>query len=773
MARKRTRNSSRKKRRAKKGAGRRWLWRLAALLLVAAVAGVTILDIIVRNRFAGAKWELPAHVYSRSLELYEGRELALADLRWELEQLGYRQVDRVRGPGQYRLTGPQLVLHTRPFRFWDGDEPARRLRLAFGNGKLRTMDVAGNRMSLVRLEPLAIGGIYPDHAEDRVLVRLEQLPPYLVDGLIAVEDRDFYDHRGVSPRAIARAFLANLKAGATVQGGSTITQQLVKNFYLTRERSLVRKGLEAVMALLLELHYSKGEILEAYINEVYLGQSGNRAIHGFGQASRHYFRQPIGELEPHQVALLVALVKGASYYDPWRHPERSRGRRNLVLEIFRDQGLIDENVAREAKSRPLGVAERPGSSANPYPDYLDLVRRQLARDYREQDIRTAGLRIFTHFDPQVQRRVEQSIASVLTSLESGYRLEPNSLQAASLVVRTGTADVLALAGGRKAGYAGFNRALEARRQVGSTIKPAVYLAALARESDFTLTTPIDDSPLSVATENGETWSPRNFERESHGWVPLYEALAQSYNQATARLGMELGLDSVAATIRGLGYDGPLNPVPSMLLGSTAMAPFEVAEMYHTIAAEGFHSPLRAIRSVYDADNNPLKRYGFETEQRFDPATMHLLQYGLQAATREGTGTGVYRYLPDDVAAAGKTGTSNGQRDSWFAGFVDDYVGVVWVGRDDNGRMPLTGGTGALQVWADAMAGLDVASLPFVKPEEVEYHWVEPYRQRLSGEGCQGARFIPYIRGTAPERKGPCHRPPGREIIDWFKDVFGL
>ncbi len=762
-----------RKRRANRKQGVRWgrrliLWFCFWLVLAAALA-LLVLDGVVRSKFEGAKWSLPAHVYGRALDLYEGQSLARSELRWELEQLGYRAVQRVTGPGQYRLSGSGLELHTRPFRFWDGDEPARHLTLRFHDGRITDLEHSGSAGAMVRLEPLQIGGIYPEHSEDRILVTLEEVPPYLVEGLLAVEDQNFYEHHGISFRGIVRAMVANLRAGDTVQGGSTLTQQLVKNLYLSQERSLLRKGVEAVMAVMLELHYDKDQILEAYLNEVFLGQSGKRAIHGFGLASQHYFRQPVGELGVHQTALLVGLAKGASYYDPWRNPERAHQRRNLVIDLMVEQGVIDEARGRTARRRPLDLAQRRGGTSHSYPAYLELVRRQLDRDYRKEDLRSAGLRIFTHFDPLVQRQVERSTARVLESLEKGYRLPEGQLQTATVMVSAGTADVVALAGGRRSGYAGFNRALEARRQVGSTIKPAVYLAALEQPGRYTLSTPIEDSPLTVEAGNGKVWSPRNYERESHGTVPLYEAFAHSYNQATARLGMSLGLGTVADTLRRLGYEGPLREMPSMLLGATPMTPLEVASLYHTIAADGFYTPLRAIDSVYTADNEPLKRYPFETDQRFSPEVMHLMQYGLQEVVREGTGKAVYRQLPDSLAVAGKTGTTNDQRDSWFAGITGDHVGVVWVGRDDNGEMPLTGATGALQVWSDIMAGLDPEPMAFAKPEGVTYHWVEPATQRLSGEGCEGARYLPYLEGSEPRRKSSCYGAGSRDVIDWFKD----
>lgn len=747
---------------------------LAVVLLVLVVAGgvgLVLLDTFVRSKFEGVKWALPAHVYSRSLEIFEGLPLRQEQLRWELDKLGYRVVPRVSGPGQYSVNGPRMDLYTRPFRFADADEPGRAVTLGFSGGRVSSLIGAGGQGSLVRLEPLLIGGIYPDHLEDRVLVRLDEVPVHLTEGLIAVEDQDFYLHMGVSPKSILRALFSNIRAGATVQGGSTITQQLVKNFYLTQERSLARKAMEAVMAILLEVHYSKAQILEAYLNEVYLGQAGKRAIHGFGMASQHLFRQPLGELELHQLALMVGMVKGASYYDPWRNPERATARRNLVIDVMAGQGLISTGVAAAAKGRGLDIAAQPGTSTNPYPDYLQLVREQLAQDYRQEDLQSAGLRVFTHLDPQVQHQVQKSVATVVDNLEKGYRLPAGQLQAASLVVRTGTAEVLALVGSRKAGFVGFNRAVDARRQVGSTIKPAVYLAALQQPQRYTLGTLVDDAPLSIKS-GGKLWQPQNYERESHGLVPLYQALGHSYNQATARLGLDIGLNRVADTIRGLGYGGTLEEVPALLLGAVAMSPYEVAGMYHTIAAEGFYSPLRTINAVYTAEHEPLKRYPFATEQRFSAEVMHLVHYALQVVMREGTGKTAYRRIPESVTLAGKTGTTNDQRDSWFAGFADNYVGVVWIGRDDNGKMPLTGGSGALQVWSDIMAGLNVGSIPFVKPEGVEYYWVEPATQSLSREGCAGARYLPYLLGSEPKNRSTCFQNPGQEVIDWFKELFG-
>ncbi|MBQ0721272.1 MAG: penicillin-binding protein 1B [Gammaproteobacteria bacterium] len=741
-------------------------------LLAIGLVGLLVLDYHLRSRFSGSKWSLPSHVYSRALELYEGLELSRDGLVWELEKLGYRRVAKLSAAGQYRVQGRRVAVHSRAFQFWDESKAAQTFILTFQGSQLTELhSLQGKSLALVRLEPLRIGGIYPAHLEDRLPVRLEELPPLLVESLIAVEDRGFYQHYGVSLRGISRALLNNLRPGSATQGGSTITQQLVKNLYLSRDRTLLRKGLEAVMALMLEQHYSKGEIIEAYINEIYLGQAGKRAIHGFGMASQHYFNQPLAELNLHQIALLVAIAKGASYYDPRRHGERALTRRNLVIKLLAEQGLIDNAIASRASQQALGLAARPGTRTNPFPAYLDLVKRQLRKDYEDEDLRSGGLRVFTHFDPQAQNRLEKIVSTKLAAMERQKGLKDKPIEAASLLVRVGTAEVLALVGGRESRFAGFNRALDARRPIGSTIKPAVYLTALEQPDDYTLQSLISDAPVAIPAAHGETWRPRNFDHKSHGEVPLYQAMGKSYNLATARLGMALGLDRVVATLRRLGYEGPLAEVPALLLGAVSMSPFDVASLYHTIAAGGFYSPLASIDSVYSAENQPLKRYPYRVESRFDAASMHLLQYAMQVVMREGTGRSAYRYLADDIAVAGKTGTSNDQRDSWFSGFGDDYLAVVWLGRDDNGKMPFTGSSGALQIWSELMADLKVRPLAFARPDNIVYHWVDPQLGLLSEEDCEGARYLPFIIGSEPEASVACRSWRAGKFIDWFKGLL--
>jgi penicillin-binding protein 1B len=748
-----------------------WLFKLSLVLLVMAAVGLIYLDAQVRNKFEGKRWALPAKVYARPLELYPGQKLTMAELKQELKALSYRFERRADRPGSVEWATDRARIHSRGFNFPDGAEPAQDLLLSFSADRLQSIQRRGGQpVPLVRLEPLLIGGIYPRSNEDRDLIRLEQAPPYLTEALVAVEDREFYSHWGVSFKGIARALWVNLRAGRFAQGGSTLTQQLIKNFYLTSERSLSRKLLELPMAVLLELHYSKREILEAYLNEVYLGQSGSRAIHGFGLASQYFFARPVTELELHQVALLVGMVKGPSWYDPRRHPERALERRNLVLRMLFEQQQISQAQYAAARARTLGVVRQNSLHKGVYPAYLDLVKRRLREEYRQQDLATEGLRIFTPLDPLVQSRAEAALAQSLKQLEQRYGARAAGLEASVVVTDPQTGEVLALIGGRDTRYQGFNRALDALRPIGSLVKPAVYLAAL--EQGYTLATPLQDEPFELKQPDGSVWRPQNFDHRSHGVVPLHRALAHSYNQATARLGMAVGLERVIAMLHRLGVERELKPFPSLLLGAQALSPLELASVYQTIAANGFRMPLRAIRRVTDAEGRELSRYPFTLKQQVQPELMHLLQYALQEVAREGTARSVYNTLPANLNVAGKTGTSDDQRDSWFAGFTGDRLAVVWLGRDDNGPLPFTGSGGALRIWTELMRRERPEPFIATRPEGVEYVWIDEATGLRSDPRCEGARPLPFLPGTAPERSVDCgQNDPVRRSLDWFRNWF--
>ena len=445
----------------------------------------------------------------------------------------------------------------------------------------------------MRLDPLEVARIYPRHNEDRLLVRRDEIPAGLVRALVAVEDKAYYRHPGVDPFAILRALMENLRAGEVRQGGSTLTQQLVKNFYLNPERTLGRKINEALMALLLELRYSKDEILEAYVNEVYLGQDGPRAIHGFGLAAQFYFGRPLAELSTAQLALLAGMVRGASLYNPRRHPSRALKRRNDVLARMAEQGMLTARDAELLSRAPLGVTARASAVAVRFPAFTEVVRRQLRRIYREEDLENEGLQVFTSLDPIVQGRAEAALSERLTALERGRRMPRGTLQGAVIAIHPENGEILALVGDRRTRYRGFNRALDARRPVGSLIKPAVYLAALSRPERFNAVSSLEDRPFSWVDRHGVKWVPNNYTKETHGTVPLHEALAHSYNLATVRLGMSVGTGEVRRTLARLGIPDDVPDYPSLFLGAIDLSPLEVTQMIRPSRAMG--STVRCTR----------------------------------------------------------------------------------------------------------------------------------------------------------------------------------
>lgn len=732
-----------------------------ALAVVCFLVASIALDIVVRHKFEGTKWGIPAKVYAQPSELYQGQTISRQQVEEQLQILGYSTTTSPKRAGQYQRVDNRLRFFARGFAYPDQPEPSQLVELRFDGNLLQNISAEGKHLPLLRLEPLLIGSVYPGDHEDRLLVSYADVPPLLIDTLLASEDRDFLRHHGVSIKGIVRALVANLRAGTTVQGGSTITQQLVKNLYLSSERTLSRKLMEAWMASLLELHYSKQEILEAYLNEVFLGQDGGRAIHGFGLASRYFFRQPLDELNLEQIALLVSMVKGPSYYDPWRHPERTLKQRNLVLSLLLEQQIIDEARYQAAVQQPLGTGKSDGNNGRlarigTYPAFLDLVRRQLSSDYPDEQLLSQGLHVFTTLDPLVQHQVETSLRAGVLRLEKAYAKLDGQLQAAAVVTRPANGQVLAVVGDRSPQYRGFNRALDAKRPVGSLLKPLVVLNAL-ETGRYSLASTVNDSAFSLPIAGSKPWTPANYDGREHGDVTLYRMLVNSYNLSTARLGLELGPERLLDAIKRTGAVTDMQAVPALILGAGGMAPFDMARIYQMLAADGFVQPLRAITAVYDADMQPLKRYQLEMEQRFDSAYVQQVRWAMTGVIREGTARSVANLFRYDAIPAGKTGTTDSQRDSWFAGFNGNYNAVVWLGRDDNQRTPLTGATGALPIWADFISKLPQKGLAELNQPSIEWHWTAD--GSLTDLNCPGARNMPLDKRNQLPPYHSCYASP--------------
>ena len=701
-------------------------------------AYIYYLNVLVTHRFEGLRWTLPAHVYAAPMDLYAGLQLSGPQLEHELQRLSYHQVPELDQPGTYRVTGDRIDVALRAVEFADGSRPATVLSVTFGPTGIQDLrDSTGREVPVTRLDPLLIGSLFPVDGVDRIVVTPQEVPPLLPAALKAVEDRTFDTNRGVDPLAILRALWVDLRSHRIEEGGSTLTQQLVKSYFLTNRQTLGRKVREAIMAVSLATHFSKDDLMNAYINEIFLGQDGNRSIHGFGLASEFYFGKPLSELDLPQVATLVAIVRGPTYYDPRSHAQRTLARRNLVLQILAQQGVIKPDQAQLAQGQPLGVTV--GASGAYYPAYLDLVRRTLQTDYPQKELTEAGLRVYTSLDPRVQEEAERSLDAELLVLDKRHRRHRvnEKLEGAVVVTSPQSGDVQAIVGGRNVDFDGFNRALDANRSIGSLIKPFIYLTAL-ETGRYNAATVIQDQPVNIRLANGRYWRPENFTRRNYGPVPVVFALAESLNDATVGVGMDIGLEKISATLQRFGLQKAPDQVPAMLLGSIDIPPLEVAQLYNGIADGGFRTPLRAVRAVVSADGKPLKAYPLQVTQVAPSAQVYQVESMMEQVMTHGTGAPALSVLPPGLVTAGKSGTSSQDRDSWFAGFSGGQLAVVWVGYDHYEPTGLTGSEGALPVWDHLMASIGTTPLALPPPEGVTDTWIDYQTGMGAQPGCPGA-----------------------------------
>jgi penicillin-binding protein 1B len=704
--------------------------------LIALLVWLLYLDRIVTAQFEGRRWTLPAQVYAEPLELYAGQAFGADTLEQELRRLGYSRVDSPKSAGTYRRRGNRIDLVSRRFAFWDATQEAQSLTVTATRSAIDGLqDAEGVEVPIFRLDPLLIGSIFPIHGEDRVVVTPEQVPDLLPTALKVVEDRKFDTHNGVNLSAIIRAAWVNVRAGQIEQGGSTLTQQLVKSYFLDNRRTFGRKIEEAFMAMLLEVHFEKHDLMNAYINEIYLGQDGQRAIHGFGLASQFYFGKPLSELQLHEIATLVAVVRGPSYYDPRRRAERVKTRRDLILKLMGEHKLIEDKAMKAALAKPLGIVSVGTQAGGYYPAFLDLVRRTLRRDYREEDLTEAGLKIFSTLNPFIQSRAESALKQELTRLDKTRKTTRKvPLEGVVVVTAPQNGEVMAMVGGREAGFAGFNRALDAKRSIGSLVKPVIYLAAV-ESGQFHAASIVEDAPVEVKLATGQTWKPQNISKELYGPVPLVRALAQSLNLATVNLGLQVGLPKVTREFQALGLDREPPQLPSVLLGALDVSPLEVAQLYNAFANGGFSTPLRAVRAVVDAEGKPLKSFALEVTPVADPQAVYQVNRMLVQVMERGSGASSRAYLPPELIVAGKSGTSSDYRDSWFAGFSGSHLAVVWIGYDDNAPTGLTGSSGSLAVWSRFMASIGTTSWSAQLPDGVEEREIDFPTGFAAKAGC--------------------------------------
>ena len=709
--------------------------KVVIFILVCLAFYTLYMDAWVQKRMSGQKWDTPVQVFARPLSLYNHKFLPKQELVDELKLLGYKSTSVVSEPGQYSISQSFVEVYRRSYIGFDGLVSPQKLRIGFNNNRIAALQILVEQQwqaeSLAYVEPLLISRQATESKEDREILDLSTIPEWMIDALLVVEDKNFYHHHGVAPLAIVRALFANIAAGRKVQGGSTITQQLAKNLLLNDNRkSYFRKFKEAIIALILDYRYSKDAILEAYFNEIYLGQNASRGVHGFALASKFYFNQRLADLTPGQFSMLVAIVKGPSYYNPIRHPERVQERRDLVLQLMVSSNVISRDDYQQYVDQPIKLSVNKAKHRARFPSYLQQVDREL----KQLDVvapLNSGLMVFTGLDPLLQSRYESLFSKSIGKLESGYKQKDLNGAVVSLSLENGT--ISALIGDKNNASGGFNRALDTQRNIGSLVKPAVYLTAL-NEPDYHLGSLLPDKKISMKSNQGKLWEPTNYDKKLRGEVLLFDALSQSLNLPTVHLGMDVGLNSVISTLRKMGVEQQINKYPSLLLGALPMSPLQVAETFQPIANFGQKFPVRAITHVTDNNGIRLLTQNEDSQIIFDYATSYELAYALTQVTKIGTAKRLATEHKG-IQFGGKTGTTDDLRDSWFVGFDQNKVTSVWVGKDDNSPINLTGSQGALFIFSQLQSARKAESVNKPKPNNVEFRFIEKETGQILSDEC--------------------------------------
>lgn len=761
--------------------------RAAAILAAVVLVGLAfvVFEATTVARLDSRTDATPTRIYARPLVLYVGMPADRELVRSQLDRLGYVPIRRGEiGSGAYRLDSRTWLIGRRHFRHHERVSPGGLVtaRVDYGGRIASLEDPDGRRVSYITLEPELIGSLPAELGEDRVPVLLSDVPTSLVDAVLAIEDQRFYEHRGLDLRRIGAAALANLRAGRVRQGGSTITQQLAKNLYLSPSRTILRKVREAAIAVALESRHSKQQILESYLNEVYLGQDGGWAIHGVGRAAQYYFGKDVTSIDLAESALLAALIRGPSLYSPFRHSTAAKERRDLVLERMLAQEKISYEACAQARDRPLRVRQSPPPTRSAR-YFSDFVRSQLEPGLGAD---FGGGAVFTSLDLRLQAAAEDAVRAGLAQLESQYPAlvrEGAPLQAALVALDPRSGQILALVGGRDYGQSQFNRAVTARRQPGSAFKPVVALSALSRrdwanedDRQFTLASVLEDRRFVVETAAGQ-WEPSNYDRRFRGPVTVRDALERSLNVPFARLGMAVGPPRIVETARELGVESPLTPVPSLALGASEVSLLELTRAYGVLAARGYRAASRSILAVLDREGNLRQEGGQAGEQAFDPAEAYLVTSALRGAVERGTGRGL-RALGYQGDVAAKSGTTNDFRDGWFIGYVPSLAVGVWVGFDDGHSIGLPGARVALPLFARflvAAIGPDghrgaYGQSAFSPPDDLEVVEIDPRTGLLAGPGCRGSLEY-FLPGTAPEESCSPYwmlRRSGRRNESWLR-----
>jgi len=734
------------------------------------------LEETVTAKFEGPKWRFPSKIYSDSYLLYVGINLQLEDVWEKLRRLGYHPTSSApKAKGEYRYQKPAGLLEIYLRDFIYPTEPFKGYLVRFSlQGSVITRienGVTGEEIFSLELEPELVTGLYDRIWQERRVVKLAEVPPLLVKAILAIEDERFYHHYGIDPVALLRAVWINLRSGGVVQGGSTLTQQLMKNFFLSDERSLNRKAKEAIMALIAERKYSKNEILENYLNEIYLGQKGSQGIFGVWEAAQFYFSKPMTDLTVGESALMAGLIRAPNRLSPYRSVEEATKRRNVVLAKLLDDKVISRAQYEAALREALPHRELI-KITNDAPFYVDFLRRELAENYSNDELTAEGLGIFTSLDLQLQRIAERSLAEGLKKLEETYaglrrKTEDDRLEGAIVVLRPQTGEIKAMVGGRSYQKSQFNRVSQAKRQPGSVFKPFVYLAALMSGAEggkkFTPVTLVDDAPFTWSYD-GQEWQPGNYNDEYLGTITLRRALEKSLNSATARVARDVGIRRVRDLAQRLGIQSQLPAVPSLALGAAEVNPLEVAVAFATLANNGVRTHPLAVKQVMDTNGRVLEKRDVQVEKVLSPQMAFMINHLLKGVLDRGTGEFARRW-GFTRPAAGKTGTTNDYKDAWFVGYTPDLLAVVWVGFDNQSKLGLSGAQAALPIWTEFMkqatAGTPITD--FVPPPGVKIVDIDPQSGQLATARCPSVLREVFLEGEEPTGTCPLHPAGGAQL----------
>ncbi|MBV9494475.1 MAG: PBP1A family penicillin-binding protein [Acidobacteria bacterium] len=762
-----------------------FLWRHSAgiaftvmIVFVVFIGFVGYTYAVVTRKFdSSRRWDLPSRVYSDATPIVPGMSFPRALLEPKLNHVGYHEVKtRVANPGEYRYTNDGLELYLQNFEYPDMEFRAMSVNIAFDGSTVSSVKRLDDGVTLrgVRIEPELITSIYNNEMEDRLPITLSAVPDNVKNAIIATEDHGFYSHHGVSIRGILRAAVTNLRQHAITIGGSTLTQQLVKNLYLNPERTWSRKAIEALMAVLLELRYTKQEILEAYLNEIYLGQNGAVQIVGVEQASQLYFGKHVTYLTLPEAATMAAIIRSPNVLSPLKYPERAKPIRDIVLAQMRDQNMITREQYEEAVVSPLTVTRFPKTSRSA-PFFVDLVLKQLRETYPETQLKTEGLHIFTTLDTIMQRSAEQSLDTGIANLTKNYSHIKKSavpLEGVMLTIQPGTGYVKALVGGRSYSKTQFNRAIQARRQPGSLFKPFVYITAMdpARgQQALTAASILDDSPITVRT-GATVWQPQNYDLRFHGQVSVRDALAHSYNIPAVRAAIYADVKNVIRTASTIGIESRLEPYPSVSLGSFEVTPLEIAYAYSAFANLGVKAEPISILAVSNREGHLLESREVKMKRVAPASECYVMNDVLKDVFNYGT-AGKARSLGFERAFAGKTGTTSNYRDAWFIGYSPRILSLVWIGFDDGHSVRLAGGDACVPIWTNYMnkvVGL-VPDVEWQRPDDVVERIVDPESGMLATPACPETKTEIFVRGTEPTEVCPLHTG-GLESSPYLRDI---